>query len=226
MSQPNFSRKNISWWINRNTYYLLVWAFVGLGSSRTRDSRRRLKNSARCPATLGRAAALFCGQHIFLYNIFGRLFEARAERDTSHAHGVTHGSLSRQLGHEKVRSRTRPASSSASMTASQKEGTASQSPSLRIMAWTNAGRARSTSPTTSPRILPCTPPFPSGGPHCDDTQGFTPALLETGAYQRSGALVCFCYRTWVSGKHVRQAVVEDAVAPLKLRLKERTYNNL
>uniref|UniRef100_A0A2H1W387 SFRICE_023977 n=1 Tax=Spodoptera frugiperda TaxID=7108 RepID=A0A2H1W387_SPOFR len=41
------------------------------------------------------------------------------------------------------------------MTASQKEETASQSPSLRTIACTNAGRERSPSPTTSLRTRRC-----------------------------------------------------------------------
>ncbi|KAF9799950.1 hypothetical protein SFRURICE_013687 [Spodoptera frugiperda] len=48
--------------------------------------------------------------------------------------------LSRRLGREEVRSLTRPASSLASMTASQKEETASQSPSLppHVTHWQHA----------------------------------------------------------------------------------------
>uniref|UniRef100_A0A2H1W4J2 SFRICE_032572 n=1 Tax=Spodoptera frugiperda TaxID=7108 RepID=A0A2H1W4J2_SPOFR len=73
------------------------------------------------------------------------LFEARAERDALYARTRTYGGrrssrdprrpecLLRRLGREEDRSLTRSASSLASMTASQKEETASHSLSLRIM---------------------------------------------------------------------------------------------
>ncbi|KAF9797834.1 hypothetical protein SFRURICE_001437 [Spodoptera frugiperda] len=96
--------------------------------------------------------------------------------------------LSRRLGREEVCSLTRPASSLASMTASQKEETASQSLSPRGRRRRPHPNAQPTQGTPPPYVLPC----PPGGPHSDDTRAFPP----------------------MSGKHLRQAVGEDAVAPL------------
>ncbi|KAF9787623.1 hypothetical protein SFRURICE_001675 [Spodoptera frugiperda] len=78
------------------------------------------------------------------------------------------------------------------MTASQKDETASQSPSLRTMACISAGRERAPSPTTSLRTRRCSAhagqtasvcSTVSSGLRSDDTRAFPPAQSETGTYR-------------------------------------------
>lgn len=104
---------------------------------------------------------------------------------------------------EEVRYLTRPATSLASMTVSQKEETASLSPSLRTMAWTNVGRQRSSSSITSLRILQYVPPCPPGGLHSKQEPNKAP----------------------MSSKHLCQTVCEDTIVRLKPLLKEGTCCN-
>ena len=117
--------------------------------------------------------------------------------------------LLRRLGREVCLSLTRSASSFASITASQKEATASHASSLRTMDWTRAGSERSPPPIASTRTR-----------RCSAQAGKTSTVCSTVSSGRSTQ----CWHPGVSSRWIRNRYLPKQPCPVStcVRRKVRT----